>query len=43
MRIQYRLTSKKIRIDEDGEWINNAGEAYAKNMRIQWEPTEPYI
>jgi hypothetical protein len=34
MRIQYKLTPKKIRTDEDGEWINNAGEAYAKNIGI---------
>jgi hypothetical protein len=43
MRIQYRFTSKKIRTDEDGEWINNIGEAYAKNIRIQWELTRSYI
>jgi hypothetical protein len=42
MRTQYRLTSKKIRTDKGGEWINNAGKAYAKNMGIQWEPTGPY-
>ena len=42
MRIQYGLTSKKIRTDENREWINNAGEAYTKSMGIQWEPTGPY-
>jgi hypothetical protein len=35
MRIQYKFTLKKIRIDEDKEWINNIGEAYAKNIKIQ--------
>jgi hypothetical protein len=42
MRIQYKFTSKKIRIDKDKEWINNIGEIYTKNIEIQWEPTESY-
>jgi hypothetical protein len=42
MRIQYRLTPKKIRINESEEWINNIGKIYIKSIKIQWESTGSY-